>query len=92
MKHEGKIQPKREFILIPKAKQKKKKEEAQDSIQRGCIVCKETKLKSSNSYTVNMVGFRVQINYCIVVVGLLICSPKDLPRSTWATLVLIRSF
>ena len=43
-------------------------------------VCKETKLKSSNSYTVNVVGFRVQNSNCIVVVGLLICSPKHLLR------------
>ena len=72
-----------------KQREKKKKPKIQSNVD---VVCKETKLKSSNSYTVNVVGFRVQINYCIVVVGLLICSPKDLPRSTWATLVLIRSF
>ena len=56
---------------------KKKKPQIQSSVDE---VCKETKLKSSNSYTVNVVGFRVLISNCIVVVGLLICSPKHLLR------------
>ena len=56
---------------------KKKKPKIQSNVDE---VCKETKLKSSNSYIVNVVGFRVQISNCNVVVGLLICSPKHLLR------------
>ena len=59
-----------------KNKERKKEKEKEPKIQsNGDEVCKETKLKSINSFTVNVVGFRVQISNCIVVVGLLICSP-----------------
>ena len=71
-----KIQPKREFKRKPKTKKEKKKKKKKPKIQSNVDeVCKETKLKSINSFTVNVVGFRVQISNCIVVVGLLICSP-----------------
>ena len=85
MKHEGKIQPKvkiqpkHEFKRRPKTKKEKKTKKPKIQSNED-EVCKETKLKSSNSYTVNVVGFRVQISNCIVVVGLSICSPKQLLR------------
>ena len=76
MKHEGKIQPKvkiqpkHEFKRRPKTKKEKKKKKPKIQSNED-EVCKETKLKSSNSYIVNVVGFRVQISNCNVVVGLL---------------------
>lgn len=58
-------------------RKKKKKPKIQSNVDE---VCKQMKLKSSNFHRVNVMGFRVQISNCIVVVGLLIFSPKHLLR------------